>query len=288
MEQGSLRADVNVSVRRPGAPLGTRCEIKNVNSIRFIGQAIDVEARRQIGILEDGGAIAQETRLFDPGRGETRSMRSKEEAHDYRYFPDPDLLPLEFDQPYVDALRAQLPELPDAKRARFIDQYGLPPYDAGVLVMERAAADYFEETAKGRDAKLAANWVINELFGRLNKEGLDVTRSPVSARALGAIIDLISQNVISGKLAKDLFEIVWTEGGDPKEIVEARGMKQVTDAGAIEAAVDAVIAANPDKVEQAKAKPTMLGWFVGQVMKQTGGKANPQSVNELLKRKLGV
>ena len=288
MEQGSLRADVNVSVRRPGAPLGTRCEIKNVNSIRFIGQAIEVEARRQIGILEDGGAIAQETRLFDPGRGETRSMRSKEEAHDYRYFPDPDLLPLEFDQPYVDALRAQLPELPDAKRARFIEQYGLPPYDAGVLVMERAAADYFEETAKGRDAKLAANWVINELFGRLNKEGLDVTRSPVSSQALGAIIDLISQNVISGKIAKDLFEIVWTEGGDPKEIVEARGMKQVTDTGAIEAAVDAVIAANPDKAEQAKAKPTMLGWFVGQVMKQTGGKANPQSVNELLKRKLGV
>jgi aspartyl-tRNA(Asn)/glutamyl-tRNA(Gln) amidotransferase subunit B len=288
MEQGSLRADVNVSVRRPGEPLGTRCEIKNVNSIRFIGQAIEVEARRQIGILEDGGAISQETRLFDPGRGETRSMRSKEEAHDYRYFPDPDLLPLEFDQAYVDALKSQLPELPDAKRARFIEQYGLPPYDAGVLVMERTAADYFEETAKGRDAKLAANWVINELFGRLNKEGLDVARSPVSSQALGAIIDLISQNVISGKIAKDLFEIVWTEGGDPKQIVEARGMKQVTDTGAIEAAVDAVIAANPDKVEQAKAKPTMLGWFVGQVMKQTGGKANPQSVNELLKRKLGV
>ncbi|MGE5368675.1 MAG: Asp-tRNA(Asn)/Glu-tRNA(Gln) amidotransferase GatCAB subunit B, partial [Chloroflexota bacterium] len=220
--------------------------------------------------------------------GETRSMRSKEEAHDYRYFPDPDLLPLEFDQAYVDALKAELPELPDAKRARFIAEYGLPPYDAGVLVMERASADFFEETAKGRDAKLAANWVINELFGRLNKEGLDVTRSPVSAQALGAIIDLISSNVISGKIAKDLFEIVWTEGGDPKEIVEARGMKQVTDTGAIEAAIDAVIAANPDKVEQAKAKPTMLGWFVGQVMKQTGGKANPQAVNELLKSKLGI
>jgi aspartyl-tRNA(Asn)/glutamyl-tRNA(Gln) amidotransferase subunit B len=288
MEEGSLRADVNVSVRRPGEPLGTRCEIKNVNSIRFIGQAIEVEARRQIGILEDGGKIDQETRLFDPGKGETRSMRSKEEAHDYRYFPDPDLLPLEFDQAYVDALKAQLPELPDAKRARFIEQYGLPPYDAGVLVMERASADFFEEAAKGRDAKLVANWVINELFGRLNKEGLDVTRSPVSAQALGAIVDLISSNVISGKIAKDLFEIVWTEGGDPKEIVEARGMKQVTDTGAIEAAVDAVIAANPDKVEQAKAKPTMLGWFVGQVMKQTGGKANPQAVNDLLKRKLGV
>jgi aspartyl-tRNA(Asn)/glutamyl-tRNA(Gln) amidotransferase subunit B len=288
MEKGNLRAVVNVSVSRPGDALGTRCEFKNVNSISFIGQAIEVEARRQIGILEDGGKIDQETRLFDPGKGETRSMRSKEEAHDYRYFPDPDLLPLEFDQAFVDALKAQLPELPDAKRARFIEQYGLPPYDAGVLVMERASADFFEETAKGRDAKLAANWVINELFGRLNKEGLDVTRSPVSAPALGAIIDLISSNVISGKIAKDLFEIVWTEGGDPKEIVDARGMKQVTDTGEIEAAVDAVIAANPDKVEQAKAKPTMLGWFVGQVMKQTGGKANPQSVNDLLKKKLGV
>ena len=288
MEQGSLRADVNVSVRRPGEGLGTRCEIKNVNSIRFIGQAIEVEARRQIGILEDGGKIDQETRLFDPGKGETRSMRSKEEAHDYRYFPDPDLLPLEFDQAFVDALKAQLPELPDAKRARFIAEYGLPPYDAGVLVMERASADFFEQTAKGRDAKLAANWVINELFGRLNKEGLDVAQSPVSAAALGAIIDLISSDVISGKIAKDLFEIVWSEGGDPKDIVESRGLKQVTDTGAIEAAVDAVIAANPDKVEQAKAKPTMLGWFVGQVMKQTGGKANPQAVNDLLKQKLGV
>lgn len=215
-------------------------------------------------------------------------MRSKEEAHDYRYFPDPDLLPLEFDQAYVDGLKGQLPELPDAKRARFIEQYALPPYDAGVLVMERASADFFEQTAKGRDAKLAANWVINELFGRLNKEGFDVAQSPVSAAALGAIVDLISSNIISGKIAKDLFEIVWSEGGDPAQIVEARGMKQVTDTGAIEAAVDAVIAANPDKVEQARAKPTMLGWFVGQVMKQTGGKANPQTVNDLLKRKLDV
>lgn len=288
MEEGSLRADVNVSVRRPGEPLGTRCEIKNVNSIRFIGQAIDVEARRQIGILEDGGVIDQETRLFDPGRGETRSMRSKEEAHDYRYFPDPDLLPLEFDQPYVDALKAELPELPDDKRARFIEQYGLPPYDAGVLVAERASADFFEEAAKGGDAKLVANWVINELFGRLNKEGLDIARSPVSAQAIGAIVDLISENVISGKIAKDVFEIVWQEGGDPRDIVEARGLKQVTDTGAIEAAIDAVIAANPDKVAQAKAKPTMLGWFVGQVMKTTGGKANPQAVNELLKSRLDI
>ena len=288
MEQGSLRADVNVSVRRPGEPLGTRCEIKNVNSIRFIGQAIETEARRQIGILEDGGSIRQETRLFDPGKGETRAMRSKEEAHDYRYFPDPDLLPLEFDQAYVDVLATELPELPDAKRARFISDYGLTPYDAGVLVMERASADYFEAAAKGRDAKLVANWVINELFGRLNKEGLDVQSAPVSAEALGKIVDLISKGTISGKIAKDLFEIVWTEGGDPEAIVEARGLRQVTDTGAIEAAIDAVIAANPDKVAQALAKPTMLGWFVGQVMKATGGKANPQAVNELLKAKLGL
>jgi aspartyl-tRNA(Asn)/glutamyl-tRNA(Gln) amidotransferase subunit B len=288
MEEGSLRADVNVSVRRPGEPLGTRCEIKNVNSIRFIGQAIEYEARRQIGILEDGGKIDQETRLFDPGKGETRSMRSKEEAHDYRYFPDPDLLPLEFDQAYVDELKKGLPELPDEKKARFIADYGVTAYDAGVLVAERAGADYFEAVAKGRDGKAAANWVINELFGRLNKDGKDVTASPVSAAQLGAIVDLIGAGTISGKLAKDLFEIVWTEGGDPKDIVEKRGMKQVTDTGAIEAAVDAVIAANPDKVEQAKAKPTMIGWFVGQVMKQSGGKANPQAVNDILKAKLGI
>jgi aspartyl-tRNA(Asn)/glutamyl-tRNA(Gln) amidotransferase subunit B len=288
MEKGSLRADVNVSVRRPGEPLGTRCEIKNVNSIRFIGQAVDVEARRQIGILEDGGKINQETRLFDPGRGETRSMRSKEEAHDYRYFPDPDLLPLEFDQAFVDTLAAGLPELPDEKKARFVQTYGLTSYDAGVLVMERASADYYEEVARGRDGKAAANWVINELFGRLNKEGLDIERSPVSAAQLGGIVDLIGDGTISGKLAKDLFEIVWTEGGDPRQIVDARGMKQVTDTGAIERAVDEIIAANPDKVAQAQAKPTMLGWFVGQVMKQTGGKANPQAVNDVLKSKLGI
>jgi aspartyl-tRNA(Asn)/glutamyl-tRNA(Gln) amidotransferase subunit B len=288
MEKGNLRADVNVSVRRPGEELGTRCEIKNVNSIRFIGQAIEVEARRQIAILEDGGAIDQETRLFDPGRGETRSMRSKEEAHDYRYFPDPDLLPLEFDQAYVDDLARRLPELPDAKKARFMADYGLTPYDAGVLVAERASADFYEDVARGRDGKAAANWVINELFGRLNKEGKDISTSPVSASQLGGVIDLIGEGVISGKIAKDLFEIVFTEGGDPREIVERRGMKQVTDTGAIEAAIDAVIAANPDKVEQAKAKPTLLGWFVGQVMKQTGGKANPQAVNEILKQKLGI
>lgn len=288
MDKGNMRADVNVSVRKPGGTLGTRCEIKNVNSIRFVGQAIEYEARRQIGIIEDGGSIRQETRLFDPGKGETRSMRSKEEAHDYRYFPDPDLLPLEFDQAYVDVLKAGLPELPDAKKARFVADYGVTPYDAMVLTLERASADFFEEVAKGRDAKIAANWVINELFGRLNKEGKGIEASPVSAGQLGAIIDLIKDGTISGKIAKDLFEIVWAEGGDPKELVEKRGLKQVTDTGAIEAAIDAVIAANPDKVEQAKAKPTLAGWFVGQVMKQTGGKANPQAVNDILKAKLGL
>ena len=288
MEKGNLRADVNVSVRKPGDALGTRCEIKNVNSIRFIGQAVETEARRQIGIIEDGGTIDQETRLYDPGKGETRSMRSKEEAHDYRYFPDPDLLPLEFDDAFVESLKGALPELPDAKKARFIATYGLSPYDASVLVAERDQADYFEEVARGRDGKAAANWVINELFGRLNKEGKDVTTSPVSAAQLGGLVDLIGEGVISGKIAKDLFEIVWTEGGDPREIVEARGMKQVTDTGAIEKAVDEIIAANPDKVEQVKAKPTMLGWFVGQAMKASGGKANPQALNEILKKKLGI
>jgi len=288
MEKGNLRADINVSVRRPGEPFGTRCEIKNVNSIRFIGQAIEAEARRQIAILEDGGVIEQETRLFDPSKGETRSMRTKEEAHDYRYFPDPDLLPLELTQEWVDALKADLPELPDEKKKRFMEQYGLSSYDAGVLVAERAAADYFEKVAAGRDAKAAANWVINELFGRLNKEGLDIEQSPVSAEQLGRILDLIASKIISGKIAKDVFDIVWTEGGDPAEIVKKRGLKQVTDLAAIEKVVDEVLAANPDKVEQVKSKPTMLGWFVGQVMKATGGKANPAAVNELLKQKLGI
>ncbi len=293
MEKGSLRADVNVSVRKPGAALGTRCEIKNVNSIRFIGQAIEHEARRQIEILEDGGKIDQETRLFDPNKGETRSMRNKEEAHDYRYFPDPDLLPLELDPTEIDHLEADLPELPDEKKARFIRDYGLSRYDAGVLVGERETADFFEAVVKktdgtGRDAKVAANWVINELAGRLNKEGHAITASPVSAGQLGAILDLIAAGTISGKIAKDLFEIVWTEGGDPQAIVAARGMTQVTDLAAIEKVVDGIIAGNPDKVEQARAKPALIGWFVGQVMKASGGKANPQAVNELLKRKLGV
>jgi len=293
MEKGNLRADVNVSVRRPGEPYGTRCEIKNMNSIRFIGEAIKYEARRQIEIIEDGGQIDQETRLYDPNKGETRSMRSKEEAHDYRYFPDPDLLPLEFTQAYVDGLKAELPELPDEKRARFESGFGLTPYDASVLAAERESADFYETVLsqlsdKARDGKLAANWVINELFGRLNKEGKDILSSPVSADQLAAIVDLIGQQTISGKIAKDLFEIVWAEGGDPRAIVEQRGMKQVTDLGAIEKVVDDIIAANPDKVEQARAKPQLIGWFVGQVMKSSGGKVNPQAVNDLLKTKLGI
>jgi aspartyl-tRNA(Asn)/glutamyl-tRNA(Gln) amidotransferase subunit B len=293
MEKGSLRADVNVSVRRPGEGLGTRCEIKNMNSIRFIGQAIEYEARRQIEIIEDGGKIDQETRLYDPNKGETRSMRSKEEAHDYRYFPDPDLLPLEFTQAYVDGLKSKLPELPDHKRERFIADLSLSPYDASVLVAERENADFFEAVLaslanKKRDGKLAANWVINELFGRLNKEGQDIAVSPVSAAQIAGIVDLIGENTISGKIAKDLFEIVWTEGGDPKALVESLGMKQVTDVGAIEKMVDDIIAANPDKVAQVKEKPAAVQWFVGQVMKASGGKTNPQAVNDILKSKLGI
>lgn len=283
-----MRADVNVSVRRPGAAFGTRCEIKNVNSIRFMGQAIEYEARRQIGILEDGGSISQETRLYDAKKGETRSMRSKEEAHDYRYFPDPDLLPLELEQAWVDAIKESLPELPDDKKARFVASYGLSTYDAAVLAAERNAADYFEAVAKGRDGKISANWVINELFGRLNKEGKTVDNSPVSASQIGGLVDLIASSVISGKIAKDVFEILWTKGGVPSEIVESRNLKQVTDTGAIEKAVAEIIAANPDKVEQARAKPSMLGWFVGQVMKSTGGKANPQAVNDILRQKINI
>ena len=299
MQEGSLRADVNVSVCRPGdyekyqetqdfSHLGTRCEIKNMNSMRFIQQAIDYEARRQIEILEDGGTVDQETRLFDPRKGETRTMRSKEEADDYRYFPCPDLLPLEIEQAWVDDIANALPELPDEKRARFMADYGVTEYDAAVLSAAREDADFFEQVAKGRDGKMAANWVVNELFGRLNKDGLGVGESPVSAMQLGAIIDLIASGDISGKIAKDLFEIVWSEGGDPARIVEERGMKQVTDTGAIEAEVDKIVAANPDKVEQAKEKPALAGWFVGQVMKATGGKANPQAVQAAVKAKLGL
>jgi aspartyl-tRNA(Asn)/glutamyl-tRNA(Gln) amidotransferase subunit B len=299
MQNGNLRADVNVSVCRPGdyekyqatqdfSHLGTRCEIKNMNSMRFIQMAIDYEARRQIAILEDGGAVVQETRLYDPDKNETRSMRSKEEAHDYRYFPDPDLLPLEIEQAWVDDIAASLPELPDAKKSRFIADFGLSDYDASVLTAEVANAAYFEKVAEGRDGKLAANWVINELFGRLKKEDHGIEESPVTPEQLGQIVGLITKGDISGKIAKDLFEIVYTEGGDPEEIVESRGMTQVTDTGAIEAAVDAVIAGNPAQVEKAKANPKLAGWFVGQVMKATGGKANPAAVNELVTKKLGL
>ena len=289
MQEGSLRADVNVSVRPAGSTdLGTRCEIKNMNSMRFIVQAIEFEARRHIAILEDGGSIEQETRLYDPGRGETRSMRSKEEAHDYRYFPDPDLLPLELDQTWIDAIAAGLPELPDAKKARFVLDYGMTEYDAGVLTAEVASADYFEAVARGRDGKSAANWVINELFGRLNREGHGIEESPIGPDQLGGLLDLIASGEISGKIAKDVFEILWTEGGEPAAIVEARGLRQVTDSGAIEAAVAEVVAANPEKAAQALAKPALAGWFVGQVMKATGGKANPQAVQAAVRQKLGV
>jgi len=299
MQNGNLRADVNVSICLPGqyekymetqdfSHLGTRCEIKNMNSMRFIQQAIDVEAKRQIAIVEAGGKVDQETRLYDPDKGETRSMRSKEEAHDYRYFPDPDLLPLEIEQAWVDDIQANLPELPDEKKARFINSFGLSDYDASVLTADLGSAGYFEAVAKGRDGKLAANWVINELFGRLKKEDHSIGESPVSPVQLGGIIELISKGDISGKIAKDLFEIVYTEGGDPAEIVEKRGMKQVTDTGAIEAAVDKAIAENPAQVDKAKANPKLTGWFVGQVMKATGGKANPAAVNQIVTAKLGL
>ncbi len=289
MQEGSLRADVNVSVRPKGSTvLGTRCEIKNLNSMRFIMQAIEAEARRQIAILEDGGRVEQETRLYDVARGETRSMRSKEEAHDYRYFPDPDLLPLELEADWIEGIRAKLPELPDEKKARFVLDYGMTEYDAGVLTAEIAAARYFEAVAEGRDGKQAANWVINELFGRLNKEGRTIDESPIAPGQLGGLLDLIAKGDISGKIAKDVFEILWTDGGDPARIVEERGLAQVTDTGAIEKAVDAVIAANPDQVAKAKAKPSLAGWFVGQVMKATGGRANPQAVQAIVRAKLGI
>jgi aspartyl-tRNA(Asn)/glutamyl-tRNA(Gln) amidotransferase subunit B len=299
MQNGNLRADVNVSICRPGdyekfietgdfSVLGTRCEIKNMNSMRFIQQAIEYEARRQIAIVEDGGTVDQETRLYDPDKGETRSMRSKEEAHDYRYFPCPDLLPLEIEQAWVDDIAANLPELPDEKKARFVTQFGLTEYDANVLTAEAENAAFFEVVAEGRDGKLAANWVINELFGRLKKDDKDIGDSPVSPEQLGKIIGLIASDAISGKIAKDLFEIVYTEGGDPETIVEERGMKQVTDTGAIEAAVDQIIADNPAQVEKAKQNPKLAGWFVGQVMKATGGKANPKAVNDIIAAKLGL
>jgi aspartyl-tRNA(Asn)/glutamyl-tRNA(Gln) amidotransferase subunit B len=299
MEKGNLRADVNVSVCRAGgydafkatgdfSHLGTRCEIKNVNSFRFISQAIQYEARRQIEILEDGGSITQETRLFDPVKGETRSMRSKEEAHDYRYFPDPDLLPLEIEQAWIDSIKASLPELPDAKRKRLMADYGLSQYDAIVLISEQAKADYFEAAAKGRDAKLVANWVTNELSARLAADHLDFDQSPVPAAHVAELVQLIEEGVISSKIAKEVFDHVWNGEGSPAEVVEKHGLKQVTDTGAIEKAIDDIIAANPDKAAAVAEKPQALGWFVGQVMKATGGKANPAAVNEILKAKLGV
>jgi len=286
MDEGSMRCDVNVSVRRPGAELGTRCEIKNVNSIRYVKQAIEYEARRQVEIIEGGGKIVQETRLFDPGRGETRSMRSKEDAHDYRYFPDPDLLPLVFTQEYVDKIRASLPELPDARKNRFIKDYGLTPYDAGVLVLEKETAAFFDTVAKGRDAKEAVKLVTGDFFAMLNRRGATIAESPIKAEHLGKLLDLQADGTISGRIAKDLFIAMEETGKDPAVLVEERGLKQVTDTGAIEAAIKAVIDANPGQVTAYKAKPTLMGWFVGQVMKSTGGKANPKIVNELLKKAL--
>ena len=286
MDEGSMRCDVNVSVRRPNGPLGTRCEIKNVNSIRYVKQAIEVEARRQVEIIEGGGRIDQETRLFDPGRGETRSLRSKEDAHDYRYFPDPDLLPLVLTQDFVDGIRRTLPELPDARKNRYIKEFGLSPYDAGVLIAEKETAEYFEAVASGRDAKQAVNWVTGDLFGMLNRRGLSIGDSPVSAAMLGKLLDLIADGTISGRIAKDLFVAMEETGKDPAALVEEKGLKQVSDTGAIEAAIKAVVDGNPGQVAAYKAKPNLFGWFVGQVMKSTGGKANPKVVNELLKKAL--
>jgi aspartyl-tRNA(Asn)/glutamyl-tRNA(Gln) amidotransferase subunit B len=288
MEKGNLRADVNVSVRRPGAELGTRCEIKNVNSYRYIQQAIEYEARRQIEIIEDGGSIHQETRLFDPGKLETRSMRSKEEAHDYRYFPDPDLLPLELDPAWVKAIQDSLPELPDPKRKRFQSQYGLSHYDAGVLVADQARAAFFEIAADGRDAKLVANWTVNNLLGRLAENGGDIETSPIPPQDIAGLVKLIEDGVISSKIAKEVFDHMWAGEGTPAQVVEKFGLVQITDTGAIEASIDKIMAANPDKVEAAKDKPQAIGWFVGQVMRDTGGKANPAAVNEILKTKLGL
>ena len=287
MDEGSMRADVNVSVRRPGEPFGTRCEIKNVNSIRFVRQAIEYEARRQIEILEEGGTIDQETRLFDPGRGETRSMRSKEEAHDYRYFPDPDLLPLELSEEFVAEIAAGLPELPDEKKARFVADYGLSPYEAGVLVAERETADFYEEVAVGRDAKLAANWVMGDFFAAFRRSGQPLGAFSVTAAKLGQLLDLIRDGTLSGRLAKDVFELMVETGKDAATLVDERGLRQVTDLGAIGTAIDQVLAANADKVaEYRSGREKLFGFFVGQVMRATAGKANPAEVNRLLKEKL--
>ena len=288
MEQGSLRADVNVSVRKPGDALGTRCEIKNVNSIRFVGQAIDYEAGRQIEILEEGGVISQETRLFDSAVGETRAMRSKEEAHDYRYFPDPDLLPLYLDDDFIKKIAIELPELPDQKKARFINDYGLTHYDASILVADRVSSEFFEGVAKGRDIKLVVNWITGELFAALNRLNLDIANSPITVESLGELIDLISDKTLSGRLAKDVFEIMLDTKEMPKKIVEENGLSQITDIDSIEAVVNKVILENPDKVSELLEKPKLIGWFVGQIMKETNGKANPATVNTILKDKLNL
>ena len=288
MEEGSMRCDVNVSVRKVGdTEFGTRCEVKNVNSIRHVMSAIEFEAQRQVEIIEGGGSISQETRLWDPNKGETRSLRTKEDAHDYRYFPDPDLLPLVLEDGFVERIAATLPELPDEKKARFIGEYGLSAYDAGVLVAEQAKAFFYERAAKGRDPKLAANWVINELFGGLAKAGKEIEDSPVSAEQLGGLVDLIADNTISGRIAKEVFEAMFETGKAPLAIVEEKGLKQVTDTGAIDASIDEILAKNADKVaEYRSGKDKLFGFFVGQVMKATGGKANPAMLNERLKAKL--
>ncbi|HIP77570.1 MAG TPA: Asp-tRNA(Asn)/Glu-tRNA(Gln) amidotransferase subunit GatB [Kiloniellaceae bacterium] len=288
MDEGSMRADVNLSVRRPGEPFGTRTETKNVNSIRFVQQAIEAETKRQIEILEEGGEIVQETRLFDGMTGKSRSMRSKEEAHDYRYFPDPDLLPLELDPAWVETIKASLPELPDTKKARFVGDFGLPAYDAGVLVADRETAAFYEAVAEGRDPKLAANWVTGEFFGALNKSGVELAAAPVDAKKLGGLLDLIADNTISGRIAKEVFEAMWESGEEAGAIVEAKGLKQISDSSAIEGLVEEIIANNPKQVEQFKGgNEKILGWFVGQVMKATQGKANPGMVNQVLRKKLG-
>jgi aspartyl-tRNA(Asn)/glutamyl-tRNA(Gln) amidotransferase subunit B len=286
MEEGNLRCDANVSVRRPGEPLGTRCEVKNLNSMRFVGRAIEFEARRQIELIEAGGTVEQETRLFDSTKGETRSMRTKEEAHDYRYFPDPDLLPLELEDDLIERIRAGLPELPDEKQARFVEQYGLSAYDAEVLVAEKASADFFEQAAKGRDTKLVANWIITDLFGALNRTGREIALSPITPERLGRLVDLIQDGTISGRIAKDVFSGMFESGDDPADIVEKKGLKQISDTGELQRIVDELIAANPGQVESYRKNPKALGWFVGQVMKATQGQANPQLVNEVMKKRL--
>lgn len=286
MEEGSLRADINVSVRKPGDELGTRCEIKNVNSIKFIGQAIVYEAKRQIDLIEKGNLVEQQTRLFDPKKGQTRSMRSKEESHDYRYFPDPDLLPLTFTDEFVDEIKKTLPELPDVRRNRFIDQYGLSPYDSSILVSEKETADYFEEAAKNSNPKLVCNWVIGELFSVLNKMNKTIENCPIRAGDLSELINLIDDETITGRIAKDVFEIMLETGNNPKTIVDENNMKQVNDLSEIESIIDKIIENNPDQVEALEEKPNLIGWFVGQTMKETQGKANPKTVNEILRKKL--